>query len=598
MLHRQKQLGFWESIPSLSDGGRKKRKSKRTGLQEVKEGFSKKKSKDLLDMNRQLELFVTQESVLLPSATILSDKLNSCAQDTQRLSAFQRLEADSILRGSACLPFWNELSAAISTGLSWPTLTGSSDLDLNWLDGYVKSMTLNSWFSTTVSSVQNKNLFQICCPSSIASVAGFTDSENTENKLARSYGKNPFKKSQNVSPNSVVKIPVFPCKELHIIWKQWLAAYRWIYNKAIELLVGGFKSAQGNSLDQQLQAIQPEWTKCLGKTRQEAVCSAQSAYRQARKVQAIKPKKERGAFKMRFRSCRDKSQVIQFKNDAYRDGTWFPSKVKGLLYCTAWGYQFPDNCEYGTELVYQRGQWFACFPKYVPVNGTGSDKVIAFDPGNRIFLTGYDGENILEIGKGDIGLLTRLCLHLDRMIGRKIKAKGKVNKNLRYKLNGAIHRLRFRIRCLVDDLHKKVSSLLVNSYKLIFLPTYETSQMVLKATRKINRKSVRNMLTWSFGRFANHLEQAAKRNGVLVIRTNESYTSKTCPHCGKIHHKLGGAKTFKCPDCGFIAPRDWVGAVNNMLAALQAIAFSLKDGVISILEGDVTVAQFREDCEA
>ena len=28
---------------------------------------------------------------------------------------------------------------------------------------------------------------------------------------------------------------------------------------------------------------------------------------------------------------------------------------------------------------------------------------IALDPGNRAFLTGYDGENVLEIGKGDIG---------------------------------------------------------------------------------------------------------------------------------------------------------------------------------------------------
>lgn len=598
ILHQQKQLSFWESTPNPSDGGRKKRKSKRTALQEIKEGFSSQKSQDLLDMNKQLELFVTQESALVPSVTILSDNLNSCAQDTQRLNSFVKLAVGSILRGSALSPFWNELSAAISNGLSWPTLTGSSDLDLNWLGGYAKNITLNSWFSMTVSSVQNKNLFQICCPSSTVSVAGFTESESTENKLDKRYGKNPFKKSQNTSPNSVVKIPVFPCKQLHIIWKQWLAAYRWVYNKCVDLIIAGFKATKGNSLDQAIQAIQPEWTKCIGKTRQEAVCEALSAYRQAKKARLALPKEKRGLFKMRFRSCRDKSQTIQFKNDAYRDGTWFPSKVKGLLYCIAWGYQVPYNCEYGTELVYQQGTWFACFPEYVPLTQTSSNKVIAFDPGNRTFLTGYDGENILEVGKGDIGRLTRLCLHLDRMIGRKIKAKGRVNKNLRCKLNKAIERLRFRVRTLVDDLHKKISSLLVNSYKLIFLPTYETYKMVLKATRKINRKSVRNMLTWSFGRFAAHLEQAAKRNGVLVVRTNESYTSKTCPHCGKIHHKLGGNKVFKCPHCGFTSPRDWVGAVNNMLAALQAIAFSVKDGVISILDGDVTVAQLREGCEA
>lgn len=127
MLHQQKQLGFWESTPNPLEDGKKKRKSKLTGLQEVKDGFSKKKSKDLQDNSKQLKLFATQGSVLVPNAQILNDNLNFYAQDTQRLSIFQKLEADSILRGSALSPFWNELSATISTGLSLPTPTDSLD---------------------------------------------------------------------------------------------------------------------------------------------------------------------------------------------------------------------------------------------------------------------------------------------------------------------------------------------------------------------------------------------------------------------------------------------------------------------------------------
>ena len=53
---------------------------------------------------------------------------------------------------------------------------------------------------------------------------------------------------------------------------------------------------------------------------------------------------------MKFRSCRDKSQAIQFKNDAYIGGTWFPSKVKGLLFCTAVGYQMPLECNMAQSL--------------------------------------------------------------------------------------------------------------------------------------------------------------------------------------------------------------------------------------------------------
>ncbi len=435
--HHAKQLGFWESTPSPLDDGKKREKSKRTVLQEVKDVSSERKSKSLAEESDQLELFVTQGSVLVPNVTIFNDNLNTLANDTQRLSLLHSLEADSILRGKSCSPFYNELCSMIFKGLSLPTQTDSADLDLNWLGGYANKMNANSWFSITANFHQNKNSYQICCPSSIASVLGYTDLENTEKKSTQSYGTHPFKKSQNVPLNSLVKIPIFPCKELHVIWKQWLAAYRWVYNQCIQLFNSGNKLPKGISRDQYIQSLQKlsewEWTQCLGKTRQEAVAEAESAIRQAYKALINKPKGERGKLLLRFRSCRNKSQAIQFKNDAYRDGTWFPSKVKGLLFCTAFGYEMPQNCNYGTELVYQRGQWFACFPRFVEVKGTGSDKVIAFDPGNRTFLTGYDGENILEIGKGDIGRVTRLCLHLDKLQRQKDKATGKTNKKLRYK---------------------------------------------------------------------------------------------------------------------------------------------------------------------
>lgn len=600
-----KQLEFWESTPNLSEGGIELEKSKRTVPQAGKDVSSKRKLKGSAEENEQLELFVTRGSVLVPSVTILSDNLNTCANDIQRLKSFQKLGQDSILRGENCSPFYNELCSMIFSALSLPTPIGYADLDLNWLGGFANRMSANSWFSTTVNSAPNKSLWQICCPSSTVSLLGFTDSENIEKKLELSYGLITYKKSQKIQPNSVSKIPILPSKELHLVWKQWLAAYRWVYNQCIEFFNSGLSLPKGLSLDQHIQNLQQfhhnEWTKCLGKTRQEAVCEAEQARKQAKRAWIALPKELRGFFNMKFRSCRNKSQVIQFKCDAYKDGTWFPSKVKGLVFCVAAGYQIPLNCDYGTELVYQRGQWKACFPQVREVSTTRSDKVIAFDPGVRAFLTGYDGESILEIGKGDIGRITRLCLHLDSLISKKVRSHGKRNKKKRYKLSKAISKLRFRVQSLVDDLHKKVTNLIVNNYKLVFLPTYETSQMVFKAQRKITKKSVRNMLSWSFGRFASHLEQAAKRKGVLVIRTNESYTSKTCPRCGGIHRKLGGNKVFKCPTCNFTLPRDWVGAVNNMLAALQAIAFTVQGNQLSIgitELGDVGVAQVREDCEA
>ncbi|NEQ41531.1 MAG: transposase [Okeania sp. SIO3I5] len=114
--------------------------------------------------------------------------------------------------------------------------------------------------------------------------------------------------------------------------------------------------------------------------------------------------------------------------------------------------------------------------------------------------------------------------------------------------------------------------------------------MVLKSSRKINRKSVRNMLTWSHGKFASHIEQMAARQGVLVVRCNEAYTSKTCTNCGHVHHNLGGSKIYKCPQCGHRIARDINGARNIMLRALQATAFTVINDSIVISDAISTEA--------
>lgn len=585
MSDPKKQLPSLELQSQVSDDGKKRAKSRQSKPRQDIDATQSKKSNKQQTCPGQLPLFVMQGCRAIPNETILRDKLNYCVQDFQKQKSYQKLAADLTLSGNDSSPFWTEFSQVISSALSLPTQTDSSDSDLNWSNGYANVTSANSWFSMTASLVPNKNSFKICCPSSTVSVRGFTGCENTKKKSARKYGRNPYKKSKKVKPNSVLKVPVWPSFELHKIWKQWLAAYRWVYNQCVEFLNQQETLPKSRSLDQviQSQQSQPEnqWTKCLGKTRQEAVCEAEQAYKQARVAN------DNQNFQLRYRSCRNKSQVIQFKNDAYRDGTWFPKKVKGLLFCTAIGYQIPRNCDYGTELVYQRGQWFACFPQYIDPTTTGSDKVIALDPGNRAFLTGYDGENVLEIGKGDIGRINRLCSHLDNLLSRAALSK---NKRQRYQMRKAAARMRSRIQYLVKDLHNQVASALVNSYKLIFLPTYETSQMVLKSRRKIHRKSVRNMLTWSHGKFASNLEQMASRKGVLVVRCNEAYTSKTCTNCGYVHNKLGGSKIYKCPQCGHVIARDINGARNIMLRALQATAFTVVNNSIIISDAISTEA--------
>ncbi len=112
-------------------------------------------------------------------------------------------------------------------------------------------------------------------------------------------------------PNAVQKIRVYPCKELHRTWKQWLAGYRWIYN---------WTPSSAYDLQRQArEASRPNWVKELpGHQLQEAVADAVDATKQAQANQGV----------AKFKSCRAFSQVIKFKAGNFKNGTWYSRLTK------------------------------------------------------------------------------------------------------------------------------------------------------------------------------------------------------------------------------------------------------------------------------
>jgi putative transposase len=89
-----------------------------------------------------------------------------------------------------------------------------------------------------------------------------------------------------------------------------------------------------------------------------------------------------------------------------------------------------------------------------------------------------------------------------------------------------------------------------------------------KKFRKIDKKSVRALLTWSHYKFKQFLKHKAFEYGVSVEECNEAWTSKTCSNCGTIKYNLGGNRIFKCKNCGYTICRDTNGARNVLLRAL------------------------------
>jgi putative transposase len=111
--------------------------------------------------------------------------------------------------------------------------------------------------------------------------------------------------------------------------------------------------------------------------------------------------------------------------------------------------------------------------------------------------------------------------------------------------------------------------LLAKNYRVIFLPTFETSQRVAKTGHKLGSKTARKMLTWAQYFFKmEHRNQASLRN-CEVVDVTEEYTSKTCIKCGQIHQMLGGSQKFSCKSRGNTLPRDFNGALGKRLKALR-----------------------------
>ncbi|NJS10872.1 MAG: transposase [Microcoleus sp. CSU_2_2] len=349
---------------------------------------------------------------------------------------------------------------------------------------------------------------------------------------------------------------VYPETKLAAIWRAWISASRWCYNQAIAILktqkIGKY------DLRKQIMDSAPDWVKQQPyNPRQLAVFQAFEAHKAA--------KKSRGAAK--FRTFRDRSQTIRFQTDNWKSNTFYPQATKHLSFKAS--EPIAETMEHEPNLSLINGQWFISYAVSKTKSTTDSNLAVALDPGVRTFMTGFDGQEILEIGKYDIGRIYRLARHLDKVISRIGQSKGKSFKRLRYRLRKAAAQLRIKIENLICELHKKTAKYLCDQYKVIFLPTFETQQMVKKGKRRLNAKTARAMVTLSHYKFKQTLKHQAAKHGCVVVDVTEEYTSKTCSKCGHIHTKLGGNKLFACPSCGHKLDRDKNGAFNILLKALR-----------------------------
>lgn len=194
-------------------------------------------------------------------------------------------------------------------------------------------------------------------------------------------------------------------------------------------------------------------------------------------------------------------------------------------------------------------------------NQTGF-RVCAIDPGVRTFLTTWSpqGES-MKIGDQDSAKLYARLVSLDKFISSTAKATGRS----KHRKKRALDRWRHNIENWKRDFHYQCAKLLADRYDHIILPRFGSKRMSSKLDRRLKTKTVRSMLEMGHFAFRQRLCETAERRGVRVHECTEEYTSKCCSHCGWLHPNLGGAKVFKCVECGCSVDRDLQGAFNIFL---------------------------------
>jgi putative transposase len=514
MYHQGSLLNDSVYAPKPLNGGKKKEKSKPTEPRQVRDGMTATQLSIFPLLNQPSS---TPELAVEVKKPTFQDRLSFLALVTPDAKSSKISGVDSTSKGKVLSPYWNEFTQATSEWLSLPQKIDCADSDSILSHGLQSAAGVKFWFSTIQHLAQNEKWLKIYSPSSTSLVADCTDLESTKSKSLKT-----------------LTYRVYPKGETRKIWMLRIHANRKVYNNAIAYLnqhQGKFTYHTIDKKTNQLvvktsgkQAFRsfcktlgyeiiPEWCKDLGMSHglDNALFEAYTAWKKTDKqpAQIGRGKKAKinplaGLKLARFRSIRDQKQTIQFDPGDYKNGHLMINASKGLEkplwigqdYCLI-------NYDKAVEVTYNKGRWFVNMPVETdipePRNG---GKTIALDPGLRCFLTGFDGNAFTEFGKYDFGKIARLCQHLDKMQSKKDKLKGSKFTRLRYRLKPAMERVRTKIKNLRSEAHKQIGSYLARNYDVIYLPTFETSQMVAKGSRKLNSKSARAMMTWAFYQFS------------------------------------------------------------------------------------------------
>jgi putative transposase len=448
------------------------------------------------------------------------------------------LSAGLVASAKELKPYWTAVCAKRSTQLWLPCEIDKPETTLA-----VTNKTLGeSWFSAQVVAPAVPINFYQTYANALASL--LPERSEIANRMTKTR-----------------KIRLYPTAQQRALFKRWLGASRYVYNKTLEYL----KSLTGK---------RPTWTEIATYIILPALPHwAQEIPFQIKKMAVKEACDKFSEAKQKYKRTGQFSELRYKSRKAPRQTCLIPKsavKPQGIYYTISGAMKYAETLPVDfldCELSWQQGRWYVCVPFVMTMPmGENQARIVALDPGVRTFQAFFSPELAGLLGQYDFSRLVRLCRWLDKLLSR---ISTSTKKKQRYRMRQAANRLRWKIRDLRDELHAKTIRFLVDNFDVILIPIFDTSQMVTRGCRRLRSKTVRSMLTWAHFKFKEWLKVVASEYGKTVIEVNEAYTSKTCSWSGEVV-KIGSSEIIRGSD-GISMHRDVNGARGIFLRALAEL---------------------------
>jgi putative transposase len=171
----------------------------------------------------------------------------------------------------------------------------------------------------------------------------------------------------------------------------------------------------------------------------------------------------------------------------------------------------------------------------------GVNTLISATDGERALLvSGREAKSTLRWRNKRLGNLSSKQAHMTKGSRRWRRTQRR-----KYKVLG---KARNKIRDLTHKATRKVADFFPGARVYVGKPFNDAAQRL----RRVQAQQVSQACTH---KIISQLDY--KTSG--AIKVSEAYSSQTCPVCG-CRHKC--RRTYRCPQCGFVAPRDVVGSLN------------------------------------